>query len=26
VEYQELQCSTVTPIYCNPEINRNRLG
>jgi hypothetical protein len=24
-EYQELQCSTVTPIYCNPEINRKRL-
>jgi hypothetical protein len=25
VEYQELQCSTVTPIYCNPEINRKML-
>jgi hypothetical protein len=24
VEYQELQCSTVTPIYCNPEINRKK--
>jgi hypothetical protein len=25
VEYQDLQCSTVTPIHCNLEINRNRL-
>jgi hypothetical protein len=25
VEYQELQCSSVTPIYCNPEINRKML-
>jgi hypothetical protein len=25
VEYQELQCSTVALIYCNPEINRKML-
>jgi hypothetical protein len=25
VEYKELQCFTVTPIYCNHEINRKML-